>query len=152
VAVKDINRVVADNLAYWMGERKLTQQALAVEAKVSQKTISNYLNPAQRTEGSRGKPGSPKLVELDRIAHALGVELWQLTRQMTPAERSVYETVEKAFRDLLVAARQQRSAIEPGATQKEDAGSRPDTEAEDPLVTDARTRRQNGTIRRTKKS
>jgi transcriptional regulator with XRE-family HTH domain len=106
VAEKDINEVVADNLAYWMREAKLTQAAVAQAAGVSQKTISNYLNPQQRMEGAKGKPGSPKLYELDLIAKALGVELWQLTRAMTESERAIYEALEKAYRDLVATARQ----------------------------------------------
>lgn len=104
MAVKDINEVVADNLAYWMKQSELTQQVLAEKAGVSQKTISNYLNPKQRTEGARGKPGSPKLYELDQIAKALHIEVWQLTRQLTDRERQLYERIEKAFQELLAGA------------------------------------------------
>lgn len=106
MAEKHINQVVADNLAYWMGEAKITQQTLAERAGVSQKTISNYLNPQQRAEGSKGKPPSPKLTELSLIAHALHIEVWQLTRSMTPRERALYEALEKAYQELLISAKE----------------------------------------------
>lgn len=95
-----INQVVAQNLAYLMKQAKLTQAQLAEKAGVNQKTISNYLNPAQRTEGALGKSPSPKLVELDRIARALEVQVWELTRQMSPSERAMYAAIEKAYEDL----------------------------------------------------
>lgn len=102
---KHINRVVADNLAYWMGEAKVTQAALAERAGVSQKTISNYLNPDQRAEGSKGKQPSPKLTELSLIADALHIQVWQLTREMTVKERALYEAIERAYQDLLISAK-----------------------------------------------
>jgi transcriptional regulator with XRE-family HTH domain len=100
VAVKDINQIVAENLKHWMKEANLSQQALADRAGVSQKTISNYLSPQQRVQGTSGKKGSPKLYELDKIAQGLGVEVWQLMRHMTPEQRVAYERIEKAYFDL----------------------------------------------------
>lgn len=101
MAVKDINMVVAENLTYWMNERGLKQPGLAVKAGVSQKTISNYVNPKQRTEGASGKQGSPKLYELDLIAKALEIEVWQLTRDMTPQQRAMYKAIEAAYSEFL---------------------------------------------------
>lgn len=105
VPEKHINQVVADNLAYWMSEAKMTQMALAEKSGVSQKTISNYLNPDQRAEGSKGKPPSPKLTELDMIARALSVSVWQLTREMSASERKMYESIEDAYKRLRAEAR-----------------------------------------------
>lgn len=101
-----INEVVAQNLAYWMEQAGLKQAALAEKAGVSQKTISNYLNPEQRTEGSSGKDPSGKLSELDRIARALSIEVWQLTRQMTRHERAMYAAIEKAYEELRASVKQ----------------------------------------------
>lgn len=98
---KSINQVVAENLAYRMEKAGMSQSSLAAKAGVSQKTISNYLNPEQRTEGSKGKQGSPKLWELERVAQALGVEVWELTRRMTERERAMYDAIEKAYRGLV---------------------------------------------------
>lgn len=104
MAEKTINQVVAENLKYWMAQAEMTQTALGEKAGVSQKTISNYLNPDQRTEGSKGKEGSAKLGELDRVAKALGISLWQLTREMSQAERKLYENLERAYAELIKAA------------------------------------------------
>lgn len=98
---KSINQVVAENLAYRMEKAGMSQSSLAAKAGVSQKTISNYLNPEQRTEGSKGKQGSPKLWELERVAQALGAEVWELTRRMTERERAMYDAIEKAYRGLV---------------------------------------------------
>jgi transcriptional regulator with XRE-family HTH domain len=98
---KTISQVVAENLAYRMGKLSMTQGALAAKAGLSQKTISNYLNPEQRTEGSKGKQGSPKLWELERVARALGAEVWELTRAMNERERAMYDAIEKAYKELL---------------------------------------------------
>ena len=100
IHTKSINVVVAENLAYWMEQAELKQAALAERAGVSQKTISNYLNPEQRSGGSTGKEPSAKLAELDKIAKALAIEVWQLTRQMSESERAMYEAIEKAYRDM----------------------------------------------------
>lgn len=95
-----INQVLARNLAYWMGEAKLTQAALAEKAGVSQKTISNYLNPEQRAEGSKGKEPSAKLTELAKIAEGLHIGVWQLLREMTPSQRKMYQSIEDHFASL----------------------------------------------------
>lgn len=105
VTEKHINQVVAENLAYWMGEAKMTQAALAAAAGVSQKTISNYLNPSQRSEGTTGKHPSAKISELELIAAALHIKVWQLMRQMTPKERALYDAIERAYQDLLISAK-----------------------------------------------
>lgn len=95
-----INEVVARNLDYWMKQTGIKQAALAEKAGVSQKTISNYLKPGQRAEGTTGKEPSAKLAELDKIAKALHVEVWQLTRQMSQRERTMYAAIEKAYAEL----------------------------------------------------
>lgn len=109
-----INRVLARNLSYWMGEAKLSQTALAAKAGVSQKTISNYLNPDQRVEGSKGKEPSAKLTELAQIADALGIGTWQLLRQMSAAERQFYAQIESSYSAM-------RNAAEAAAKQAADA-------------------------------
>jgi transcriptional regulator with XRE-family HTH domain len=97
-----INLVIAENLRYFMERKKITTQAaLASKAGLSQRTISNYLNPEAREPGQKGKPGSAKAAELELIARALEIEAWELMRAMTPAERLFYEKVEKAYRDLV---------------------------------------------------
>ena len=94
-----VNEVVAKNLAYWMDQRGVKQAHLAEKAGVSQKTVSNYLNPHQRIEGASGKIPSAKLSELESIAIALEIELWQLVRHMTPSERAMHLAIERAYNE-----------------------------------------------------
>lgn len=98
---KTISQVVAANLAYWMEQAEMTQTALAAKAGVSQKTISNYLNPDQRVESATGKVPSPKLEELDKIARVLAIPVWQLVREMSEKERKLYEHIERAYSELV---------------------------------------------------
>lgn len=93
-----INAVLAANLRYFMTARGITAQtALAASAGVAQRTVSNYLNPANRTESATGKAPSAKLSELESIAKALNVEVWELLRPMSEADRLIYQKVEEAF-------------------------------------------------------
>lgn len=121
--VKDINLVVAENLRHWMKQREpvaWTQEELGAKAGVAQKTISNYLNPQQRVAGATGKQGSPKLFELNKIAEVLGVELWQLTRQMTPRQRTAYEAIERAYQQLQIGVKtNEQEGEEPNETDRE---------------------------------
>jgi hypothetical protein len=87
VREKSINQVVADNLLYWMGKRKIaTQGELARLAKVSQRTVGNYLNPDLRMKSATGKEPSAKIAELEKIAKVFGVEVWWLLRPFTALE------------------------------------------------------------------
>lgn len=93
-----INQVLAENLALFMRDGPLkTQAALAHKAALSQRTIGNYLSPQLRVAGSRGKAPSTKLAELERIADALQIEVWQLLRPMSATDRVVYRHIEQAF-------------------------------------------------------
>lgn len=93
-----INAVLAANLRHFMTAKGITAQtALATSAGVAQRTISNYLNPANRTEGATGNAPSAKLSELESIAKALNVEVWELLRPMSESDRLIYQKVEEAF-------------------------------------------------------
>lgn len=93
-----INQVLAANLTYFMGQRKLSQSALSRRVGVAQRTIGNYMNPDLRDPvGKTGKPRSAKLSELELIAAGLGVEVWELLRPLTPAEREFYRQIEESF-------------------------------------------------------
>lgn len=95
---KPINDVLADNLAHFMGKRGLSQQALASKCGIGQTTISLYLDPSRRKPGALGKIPSAKLSEVEMLATSLGVDVWELLRSFTPAEREAYEQIEKAFK------------------------------------------------------
>jgi transcriptional regulator with XRE-family HTH domain len=97
-----INQVLASNLRYFMqGSDYKTQQALAARCGMAQRTIGNYLNPKLRLTGSKGKEPSANLAQLQSIAEALGVEVWQLLRPMTATQRVVYRKIEEAFAEVL---------------------------------------------------
>lgn len=98
---KSINQVVAENLAHWMEQAGFTsQQALADKSGVSQRTIANYLKPGLRDDTSSGKEPSAKVTELQKLADALHIEVWQLMRAMTPQEREFYAHIEEAYKRL----------------------------------------------------
>jgi transcriptional regulator with XRE-family HTH domain len=97
---KSLNHVFADNLAELMHPKGLNTVSLAKASSVSQKSISNYLNPDNRSPGSTGKQPSAKLTELDMVAKALDVEPWKLLRPLAPDERRAYEQIEIAFKAL----------------------------------------------------
>lgn len=94
-----INDVLAENLRHFMEKRGLTQQALASKCgDVGQTTIGLYLHPARRKPSAKGKRPSTKLSEIESIAKALDVAVWELLRAFTPDEREAYRQIEEAFR------------------------------------------------------
>jgi transcriptional regulator with XRE-family HTH domain len=87
--LQNINEVLAENLARIMADRGMTQQTLANLSGVGQTTISLYLRPGDRLQGARARPPSAKLSEVEAIAQALGVQIWDLLVRLTPAERDM---------------------------------------------------------------
>lgn len=101
---KSINIVLAENLEHFMRKRNIdSQQALAEKSGVAQRTISNYLNPDRRQVSKSGKEPSAKLTEVEQIARALDVEVWDLLRDLSPSERELYANIEAAYRKLVEA-------------------------------------------------
>jgi transcriptional regulator with XRE-family HTH domain len=101
MARKPINAVLADNLAYFMQAKGFNQSSLGRKSKVAQRTIGNYLNPDLRQANPKtGKAPSAKLTEVEAIADALEVEVWELLRPLTPAERQFYAQIEESFQRL----------------------------------------------------
>lgn len=102
MARKPINQVLAEQLAHFMEERGIrSQSALARASGVAQRTIGNYMNPELRQESASGKAPSAKLAEVEKIAEALGIEPWELLRDLTPAERKLHAQMEAAFRQFV---------------------------------------------------
>lgn len=103
---RSVNQVLADNLRYFMEEKGLTQAQMGTRAQMAQTTVSLYLNPHRRGTSKSGKEASAKIAEVQRLADALGVELWELLRPMQPAEREFYRSMEALLeqrRDAIVA-------------------------------------------------
>lgn len=82
-----INQRVAANLRWYMDQAGLTESALGKRAKLSPRTIGNFLHPEKRTTGARGKPPSGKLAELESIADALGLDMVALIVESSDADR-----------------------------------------------------------------
>lgn len=98
---RPINEVLAENIRAAMQSRHIaTQEELAKRSGLSQRTISNYLNPQNRARGASGKEPSAKLSEVDQIAVALNVEAWNLLRDLSPSERAFYDRIDEAYRKL----------------------------------------------------
>lgn len=96
-----INRVLAANLKHFMEISAFeSQKALGARCGIAQRTIGNYLNPDLRREGSKGKAPSANLAQLQKLADALGIEVWQLLRPMSAADRIIYRKIEEAFAEL----------------------------------------------------
>ena len=110
---KPINDVLAENLAYFMRERGLSQAALAKTADMGQTTVSLYLNPGNRQPGKSGKAPSAKLAEVQRLAGALGVEVWELLRPATVAQRDLYRSIEALLNERLQAQHQGAALSKP---------------------------------------
>ena len=98
---RSINEVLAENLRYFMEKAEMTQASLALRAGMGQTTVSLYLSPDRRAAGKTGKEPSAKLAEVGRLADALGVELWELLRPLTPTQREFYRSMEALLRDRL---------------------------------------------------
>lgn len=91
-----INDVLAENLRHYMKERGFeTQAQLAKKVGVVQRTIGYYLTPAKRTPSASGKAPSAKLSEVESLAEALGVNVWELL--MPRSERARFKAVERAI-------------------------------------------------------
>lgn len=94
--------MLSENLAFWMQQRGLNaQEVLAARAGVSQRTISDYLHPENRLDSKTGKEPSAKLTEVEKLARALDIGVWDLLRDLTPKERAFYRQVEDAYRKLI---------------------------------------------------
>ncbi|HEX7891445.1 MAG TPA: helix-turn-helix transcriptional regulator [Ramlibacter sp.] len=77
-----VTEVLAANLRRLMQERPdlNTQVKVGAAAGVNQKTISNCLNPGQRQAGKTGRTPSPTLAQVEKIAGAFGLEVWELLK------------------------------------------------------------------------
>ena len=89
-----ITTVLADNLTHFMQARGVTQAQLAKRSGLGQTTISLYLRPAARSGTASGAAPSPTLARVQALAEALNVELWELLRPLTQAQRDLIRSVD----------------------------------------------------------
>lgn len=78
-----------------MVARGFTQAALAAKSSIAQTTISLYLRPGARGDTTTGRAGSPTLANVEALAAALGVEVWELLMPINIAERELFRAVTK---------------------------------------------------------
>jgi len=90
-----IVEVFAECLRHYMAERQVTQKELAKRSGIGQTTISLYLRPKARNDRPSGKVGSPTLANIESLAIALEVEVWELLRPINPAERDLLRAVSR---------------------------------------------------------
>lgn len=69
--------ILAANLRARMESRGLSANQLARLAGVAQNSVSHMVRPERRTR-SKGGFSSPVLEKVEAVAHALGVEVWEL--------------------------------------------------------------------------
>jgi transcriptional regulator with XRE-family HTH domain len=97
---RSINEVLAENLKHYMSTQGLKQTALGEQAGMAQTTVSLYLNPGRRQPSKSGKVPSANLGDVERLAAALGVEVWELLRPLSGPEREAYDKIAHAFKAL----------------------------------------------------
>lgn len=90
-----IVEVFAACLRHHMTTQGISQAELAKRSGIGQTTISLYLRPQSRGDTVSGKTGSPTLANVEALADALGVEVWELLRMVTPQERELLRAVAK---------------------------------------------------------
>lgn len=96
--------IAAKNIAMLMQRDGLTQMELAKRAGVSQKTISNMLNPGQGVN-------SPRLDNVTAVAQALGLELWQLLLPQIPDDAREIRALSTVVENYLFCSSEGRANI-----------------------------------------
>lgn len=81
------------------GGEGISQNGLAAKSKVAQTGIGYMLNPDARLPRANGKRSSPTLQAIEQVAHALGLEAWQLLHP-NPAEAPLSDSQRKLFDQL----------------------------------------------------
>lgn len=118
VMQESITQVFARNLLEEMERQGLNQPAMAQKSGVSQKTISNCLNPTQRPAGSKGRDPSPKLSNVEKLAKALGLDAWKLLLPMERGQRQAFDAIEKAVMGLAQTPKHDAPAYNNGTGKK----------------------------------
>lgn len=113
-----ITETLATNLTYFMEQKKVTQQTLAKKSGIGQTTISLYRNPGSRKTTATGRPPSPTLAKVQALAEGLGVELWELVRPLTPAQRDLIRSVDAVVAERITKAPEPSAAAPTAAKPK----------------------------------
>lgn len=117
-----VSRVVetfAANLTHFMSAKGLTQAQVGAKSGLGQTTISLYTRPRARNgDTATGKLPSPTLANIEAVAEALGVEVWELLRPLTPAKRDLLKSLEAVIAEHVEPDPQGRRSGEIPATKR----------------------------------
>lgn len=83
VSEPNITEVLAANLQRFKEERGLTQAQLAQKSGLGQTTVSLYLDPSRRKDTHDGRTPAPTLANVQKLADALGIKLFELLKPET---------------------------------------------------------------------
>lgn len=98
--MKDIREILAINLKALMSLSSdcKSQLALSKRSKVAQTTIGNYINQSY--------PGYPNLEQVEMLAHAFGLEAWNLLHhtmgntEISKQEIGLYRRMRNTFNEM----------------------------------------------------
>lgn len=96
----DLNRVLADNLEYFMKDKKFSQNSLAKASGVPQTTIGLLLHPEKREPRKSGKQPSPTIAQLQILADKMGIQAWELLWPLNHSQREMYVNLQSAMKGL----------------------------------------------------
>ena len=108
---RSLVQIIADNAqTAFQASGIKSYRALAGRAGLSPNTVKNLLQPEQRAPNARGDT-SPRMDVLEKLAHALGYEAWQLmqghfqpadppVRVLSSREAAFYRRIEEAYKGL----------------------------------------------------
>ena len=86
---KTIHNIVADNINRLMDHFEMTQTLLAKKTGISQKTISNVLNP--------GRAGSITTNTVEKLANFFNLEPYHLLIPNLPIDELLHKRIEKVI-------------------------------------------------------
>lgn len=113
MAQESVVYVLAAQLKHYMSEARISGNQLAKDAGISQTSLGFILDPDRRQPTKSGKQKGPTLVQIEKIAGALKVPVWELLFPMpedgkaaSPRERELHHRIIHAYRELESLARE----------------------------------------------
>lgn len=100
-----MKKIFAHNVASLMAKSNMTQAALAQKSGVSQRTISNILNPESDPNYS------PTLNNIEKISNALGVSPWQMLIGAVAVDIIASKDIDKLIHSFTSVSDEGREAI-----------------------------------------
>jgi len=100
---KDLRLILAYNMQYFMRMKKDdcgNPRRLGKKAGVASNTVSNYLDPSRRTVTPNKPDGYPQLDKIEKIAMALGCQVYELFHpniERHLSEQKLYADLERVL-------------------------------------------------------